>query len=85
MLRNVEIVEEQSGGDTVGIGTKFVAECNDEEKEYQIVGSNEADPASGKISNESPIGQAFLDKRVGDTAEIETAVGKFKYTIISIQ
>jgi len=85
MLRNVEIIEEQSGGDTIGIGSKFVAECNGKEKEYQIVGSNEADPASGKISNESPIGQAFLDKQVGKAAEIETAAGKFKYTIISIK
>jgi transcription elongation factor GreA len=49
-----------------------------------IVGSNESDPLNNKISNESPMGRAFLGRAVGDTAEVDTPSGKAKYTIVSI-
>jgi transcription elongation factor GreA len=52
---------------------------------FMIVGSQEAEPAQGKISNESPLGQAFFGHRVGDIIEVETPKGKAKYKIISIK
>jgi len=52
---------------------------------FTIVGSQEADPSQGMISNESPLGQAFLDKEVGDIIEVETPKGKAKYKIVSIK
>jgi len=52
---------------------------------FMIVGSQEASPGQGKISNESPLGQAFLDREIGDIIEIETPKGKVKYKIVGIQ
>ena len=52
---------------------------------FNIVGSQEADPAQGMISNESPLGVAFFDKGVGDIIEVETPKGKVKYKIIGIR
>ncbi len=52
---------------------------------FVIVGFQEADPAQGKISNESPIGQAFLERQVGDIIEVETPNGKMKYKVMSIK
>lgn len=53
-------------------------------KVFAIVGSQESDPSMGRISNESPLGQALLDREVNDTFEIETPKGKVKYKIIKI-
>ena len=72
MLENVSIIKKIKT-DSVGIGNvvsvKYVDE--DDEDEYRIVGSQEADPFEGKISNESPIAQALLDHKVGDTVTVE--------------
>ena len=57
---------------------------NGGEEEYTIVGSPEADPASGRISNESPVGKALLNKRVGDEVEVNTPAGTVTLTISSI-
>ena len=76
MLENVSIIKEIKT-DSVGIGNvvsvKYVDE--DDEDEYRIVGSQEADPFEGKISNESPIAQALLDHKVGDTVTVEAPNG----------
>jgi len=58
---------------------------NSKKQVFMIVGSQEADPGNGKISNESPLGRAFLDKEIGDIIEIETPKGKVKYKIIGIK
>lgn len=57
---------------------------NGNEEEYTIVGSPEADPAQGRISNESPVGKALLNKRVGDEVEVKTPAGTVTLTISSI-
>lgn len=85
MIRDVVIVEESSGGSTIGLGTTFVVEVSGSQKTYSLVGSNESDPMAGKISNESPIGLAFMGHEVGDTIEIQTPGGAMTYQIISIQ
>jgi len=56
-----------------------------EKKEYTIVSSQESDPQQGKISNESPTGQAFIGHRKGDTIEVATPGGKIKYKIIKVK
>lgn len=57
----------------------------DEELEYKIVGSTEANSLKGKISNESPVGRALLGAKVGDTVTVETQVGELKYKVLEIQ
>ncbi|MCH8049562.1 transcription elongation factor GreA [Patescibacteria group bacterium] len=80
------IVEKKTGESIISVGTSFATEADGgEQKKFQIVGPTESDPMAGKISNESPLGQAFLGKEVGEIAEIDTASGKMRYKIISIE
>lgn len=78
MLKNVKILDEDElTNDIVSVGSKiklFDKEF-DEEVDYQIVGSTEADPMSGRISDESPVGQSLLGHKVGDVVEVETPGG----------
>lgn len=85
MIRDVVLVEESVGGTNIGLGTTFVVEVNGSQKTYSIVGSNESDPIAGKISNESPIGLAFMGHEVDDVIEIQTPGGAMTYKIISIK
>lgn len=82
-ISNASIITNQ-GGDSVGIGSTITVEAGGAEKTYQIVGSTEADPLNGKISNESPIGSAFLGHKVGDAVDVEKPAGVTTYTIKSI-
>ena len=83
-IKNAEVVEKSGGTETVGIGSTITVESATGKKEYTIVGSNEADPLKGLISNESPIGEAFLGHRVGDEVEFEAPAGVINYKILSI-
>lgn len=86
MLENVQIIAEVSN-DKVGIGNtvsiKYVDD--DEEDEYKIVGSQEADPFESKISNESPIAKALFDHKVGDIVTVESPNGSYEVEIIDIK
>ena len=86
MLENYEIIQNNSS-DVVGLGStveiKYVDD--DEVDEYKIVGSQEADPFMSKISNESPIAKALLNKRVGDVVEVESPNGVYKIEITEIK
>ena len=84
MILDVVIVEETSGGDKVQLGVSFEAEVNGQKKTFQIVGANEAHPLEGKISNESPIGNAFLGAKVGENVKVEVPSGTVKYKILRI-
>lgn len=85
VLQNVQIIESGVRTDIVTVGCLIRAKGNGGEKTFQIVGSNEADPRVGKISNESPLGQAFIGKRVGDSVELIVPAGKIKYTVLEIK
>ena len=62
-----------------------ILDCEfDEELEYKIVGSTEANSLKGKISNESPVGKALLGKKIGDTVKVETQAGELEYKVLSI-
>ena len=86
MLEKASIIEEVST-DKVGIGNtvsiKYVDD--DEEDEYKIVGSQEADPFESRISNESPIAQALFDHKVGDTVTVDSPNGNYEVEIIEIK
>ena len=87
ILKNAEVVvEEEADLDKVSIGCSVkILDCEfDEELEYKIVGSTEANSLKGKISNESPVGKALLGKQVGDTVEVEAPAGVVKNKVLSI-
>ena len=73
--------------DAISIGCKVrILDCEfDEELEYKIVGSTEANSLKGKISNESPVGKALLGKKVGDIVTVETQAGDLEYKVLEIQ
>ena len=87
MLRNAEVIDDEDlDGETVGIGStvKVLDMEFDEEVEYTIVGSMEADPVGGRISNESPLGVALLSRKVGEVVVVDAPQGPIKYEILGI-
>ena len=87
MVRNARIIEEDANSDVVTLGKTVVfKELPDEEEEsYTIVGSAEADPFEGKISNESPMGSSLMGKKVGDEVTIQTPGGEMNVKIVNIK
>lgn len=87
ILKNAEVVvEDDVDLDKISIGCSIrILDCEfDEELEYKIVGSTEANSLKGKISNESPVGKALLGKKVGDMVQVETQAGVLEYKVLSI-
>ena len=80
LLKNLKVVE-STDKSIVGMGSKVEVESDGRTREFEIVSFNEADPASGKISNESPLGEAFLEKRAGDSVKVNTPKGEVVYKI----
>lgn len=86
VLQNVEVIRKPAGGNKVrlGSGVKLKATSGGKLKEFRVVGTVEADPLNGKISDESPIGQALLGQKEGDEVEIKTPAETLKYKIVNI-
>ena len=87
MLKNVEIISDVKGAAktvVVGVTVTVYDEEYDEESVYRIVGSTEADPREGKISDESPVGKALMGKKAGDEVIVEAPGGEFKLKIVKI-
>ena len=87
MLKNVEIIEDVKGNTKsviVGVKVKVLDEEYGDECEYRVVGSTEADPRNGKISDESPVGKALLGKKIGEEVIVEAPGGEFKLKILGI-
>ena len=84
MLRDAVLIHKGSAIDKVSIGSTVAVHSRHGDETYTIVGSEEASPAEGKISNESPLGKAFLGKQVGDIADVKTPGGATTYTIKKI-
>ena len=88
ILKNAEVVvEEEVDLDKINIGcqVKILDMEFDEELDYKIVGSTEANSLKGKISNESPVGRALIGASVGDVVEVESQMGNLKYKVLEIQ
>ncbi|HQB50873.1 MAG TPA: transcription elongation factor GreA [bacterium] len=83
LLKNLVVVDGQTKG-KVGMGSKLTVKNGLITKEFTIVSFNEADPVNGFISNESPIGQAFLGHFAGDKVKVNTPKGEVEYEIVSI-
>jgi transcription elongation factor GreA len=87
LIDNAAIIQVADDTDEVGLGSKVtVRDLEMKTKEiYQIVGSQEADPAAGRISDESPFGRGLLGRQTGDTVEIDAPAGVLKFKIMKIE
>ena len=87
MIKNAVIIQHKDAkSSSVKIGSKVTVKLEDGTKEnYAIVGSAEASPGEGKISNESPMGSALLNRKVGDAVEFEAPAGRLKLKIVEIK
>lgn len=81
IIGSAQIIEKEKTGGKVEIGSTVKIKVNNIEKTYQIVGAQEADPINGKISNESPLGNAFLGHKTGDKVEVLAPSGTQVYEI----
>lgn len=90
MLKNAVVIDESElNNETVHIGSKIevsvvTAEGKKAKRSFKIVGSNEADPRNGKISDESAVGKALIGAKVGQTVEVETPAGISQYQVVTI-
>lgn len=85
MISRAVVTEKSDDTSSIQIGSSFVVSTDSgEEKEFSLVGSTEANPMEGKISNDSPLGRNFFGKKPGDTVEISIPAGTISYTIKSI-
>ncbi len=86
-IRHAKIIENSADSNVVSMGSKIVLKDLefDETDEYQLVGSTEADPDEGKISNESPVGAAIIGKAVGEVVEVHVGENIINYEIVEIK
>ena len=87
MLRNVKVIEDDNvveGEVSIGSVVKVRDIEMDEEEEYKLVGTVEADPMNNRISNESPVGRAIIGHKVGEIVDVEVPMGIIKYEIMSV-
>jgi transcription elongation factor GreA len=82
-LKNAEVIA-ANNGDKVGIGSRVVIKGDEGEETFTIVGSAEAAPREGRISNESPVGAALMNRKKGDKVIVQTPAGSAAYTVVSI-
>lgn len=85
IIKNAEIIAQGGHGSTVTIGSTIIVKINGQEKKYTIVGSNEANPGEGKISNESLVGSALLGRKAREKFKIAAPGGEMDYEIVSIE
>lgn len=85
IIKDSQVVEKEKDNGHVQLGSAVIVEFEKKKVEFSIVGSNEADPASFKISNESPLGKAFMGKAKGDKVEVTTPGGVMKYKIVDVK
>ena len=87
MLKNAKVIEDDDvNTDVVSLGSKvkLLDMEFEDEMEYQILGSTEADPSKNKISNESPVGSALMGKKKGQIVEVQAPAGLIKFKILNI-
>ena len=85
LLRKAVIISKTDGGNIVRVGSTITIKKGDRTTIYTIVGSYEAKPEEGKISDESPLGKAFLKHKAGDHVDVATPAGASTYEIIKIE
>ena len=85
LIRNAVLIDESPNSDHVQIGSTVEVDSPDGRQTFTIVGSAEASPRDGRISNESPVGRALLGHRKGDSVVVKVPAGDFTYTIVVIR
>jgi len=84
LIKNATIIDENHSNEHVQIGSTVVVKSADGEERFTIVGSTEARPGEGRISNESPVGRALLGRKKGEKVVVRVPAGDFSYTIVNI-
>ena len=87
-IRNAKVVDpSETDANAVDVGTKVTIKASGEDKErtFQIVGANESDPSTGKLSHASPVGKAVLKRRVGEKVTVSTPRGATEYEIVNVE
>ena len=84
LIKISKVVDNKISNDIVSIGSRIIIEKEGENMEFTIVGSTEANPSAGKISLDSPLGQAFLNKKVNEICQVKLPAGEVEYKIIKI-
>lgn len=85
MIKHAEIIAHSANSSIVSIGSTVTVKVAGRDAKYTIVGANEANPAAGKISNESLVGKSLIGAKKGDTVPVMTPMGKTEYTIVNIE
>jgi transcription elongation factor GreA len=86
LLANAHVIEDTAKTDVVQVGARVtIKENGTEEERYTIVGPAEANPREGRISNESPLGRALMDHRVGDVVRVDAPGGAFTVQVIKVE
>ncbi len=85
LIKNLTIVQYHKDKDKINMGSKIIVIADGKKRNFTIVSFNEANPVEGKISNESPLGTAFIGRKKGDKVLVNTPRGEIKYEIISIE
>jgi transcription elongation factor GreA len=83
-IKNAEVIEHVNG-DRVAIGSRVKVKSDEGAEEFTIVGSAEASPRDGRISNESPVGSALMGRKKGDRVTVQAPVGSLTYTIVAVE
>ncbi len=84
-LENAVLINNTNGGNVVNVGSSIKVESEKGSRNFVIVGAAESDPVKGFISNESPLGRAFLGKKKGEKVEVKTPKGSSEYKILEIK
>jgi transcription elongation factor GreA len=84
-IKAAVVVEAVAGQDAAGVGSTIVVESDGEQQTFVLVGSTEADPASGRISYASPVGQALLGRRAGDEVTVRLPRGEVRYVVVEVR
>jgi transcription elongation factor GreA len=84
LIKNATIIDEHHTNDHVQIGSTVKVDGPDGAQSFMIVGSTEAKPTEGRISNESPVGRALLGRKKGDTIKVQVPAGDIAYKIVAI-
>lgn len=85
LLKDAVVSKRHRASDTITIGSTISVRVSGKDMTFYMVGSNEADPSQGKISNESPLGREFMGKKAGEKVEVAAPAGKVKYEIVSVK
>jgi len=87
ILENAEVIETRETTNSISLGSKVRVECLDDggEEEYQIVGSQEANPMQGRVSDDSPFGRVLMGRNVGETVAVAAPLGELKFKILVIE